>query len=361
MFAPGQSRAAPCRAPGAPPMLSARIGSHRCAPWLLGRLGTLSGGAAAGRLHARAKRGAATSAPSGEDQAAEQGAGASQQPQDPAAAAPDLSVHAPVGEQWQPATLPHQWVAFSDLHVSHKTRATALAVLERVHEEAAKRDAGILFLGGCVGGMGGCCNWPVHLTCWVAACLQFEVRLHWAVPLVHSCLCTCWSPPPCRRLLAHARHPPSRATERGGATAGGMAPAHPHAARQPRPGGCKRPALLSSLCLCPDRQLSRACMCALPESEADAEAPASCCRASTTRWAPGVAACLFRRASKRFRQSFNSLLWPLLLLPWPSQPFPLFPTRTVAPISNCTAPGVAGRAGARADAAGGRQPSHPRL
>lgn len=188
MFAPGQSRAAPCRAPGAHPMLSARIGSHRCAPWLLGRLGTLSGalsgGAAAGPLHAQAKRGAANSAPSGEDQAAEQGADASQQPQDPAAAAPDLSVHAPVGEQWQPATLPHQWVAFSDLHVSHKTRATALAVLERVHEEAAKRGAGILFLGACVCGMGGCCNRPVHLMCWVAACVHFEVLQQACAPCV---------------------------------------------------------------------------------------------------------------------------------------------------------------------------------
>jgi hypothetical protein len=41
------------------------------------------------------------------------------------------------------------WVVFSDLHVSNKTMQSALEVLRRVHEEAASRQAGILFLGEC--------------------------------------------------------------------------------------------------------------------------------------------------------------------------------------------------------------------
>lgn len=148
MFAAQHSRAPPCRAQGAPSMLLTRTRWLRCAPWRLGRQATLGGGAA-GPLFARAKRGAATSPspPSSADQAAEQTAAAPQQPED-AAALPDLSRHVPAGERWQPAALPQLWLAFSDLHVSHKTRATALAVLERVHEEAARRGAGILFLGG---------------------------------------------------------------------------------------------------------------------------------------------------------------------------------------------------------------------
>ena len=60
----------------------------------------------------------------------------------------DLARHAPRGAAWAPDALPQRWLAFSDLHVSHKTRATCLAVLHRVHEEAACRGAGILFLGG---------------------------------------------------------------------------------------------------------------------------------------------------------------------------------------------------------------------
>ena len=146
MFAAQHSRAPPCRAQGATPMLLTRTRWLRCAPWRLGQQATLGGGAA-GPLFARAKRGAAASAPSSADQAAEQAAAAPQQPED-AAALPDLSRHVPAGERWQPAALPQLWLAFSDLHVSHKTRATALAVLERVHEEAARRGAGILFLGG---------------------------------------------------------------------------------------------------------------------------------------------------------------------------------------------------------------------
>ena len=56
----------------------------------------------------------------------------------------------PRGGVWQqPAALPQRWLVFSDLHVSHRTRGTCMAVLERVHEEAARRAAGILFLGGC--------------------------------------------------------------------------------------------------------------------------------------------------------------------------------------------------------------------
>ncbi|PRW45242.1 ABC transporter (ISS) isoform C [Chlorella sorokiniana] len=127
-------------------MLLARTRWLRCAPWRLGRPATLSGGTAGLLAAARAKRGAASNAPSGAEQPAEQAAATPQQPED-AATVPDLSRHVPVGEQWQPAALPQQWVAFSDLHVSHKNRATTLAVLERVHEEAARRGAGILFLG----------------------------------------------------------------------------------------------------------------------------------------------------------------------------------------------------------------------
>lgn len=39
------------------------------------------------------------------------------------------------------------WVAFSDLHLSAATQAVAIEVLERVHEEALRRDAGVIFLG----------------------------------------------------------------------------------------------------------------------------------------------------------------------------------------------------------------------
>jgi DNA repair exonuclease SbcCD ATPase subunit len=39
------------------------------------------------------------------------------------------------------------WVCFSDLHLTAATQAVAMQVLERVHAEAAARDAGVLFLG----------------------------------------------------------------------------------------------------------------------------------------------------------------------------------------------------------------------
>jgi hypothetical protein len=41
------------------------------------------------------------------------------------------------------------WVVFSDLHVSSKTLDASVEVLRRVHEEARRRQAGVLFLGGC--------------------------------------------------------------------------------------------------------------------------------------------------------------------------------------------------------------------
>lgn len=75
---------------------------------------------------------------------------------DAAASAPaeppavDLSLHVPRGPQWEAAVLPQRWLAFSDLHVSNRTRRTCLAVLEAVHEAAAARGAGILFLGACL-------------------------------------------------------------------------------------------------------------------------------------------------------------------------------------------------------------------
>ena len=55
-----------------------------------------------------------------------------------------LSTQAPRGTRWRKV---RQWVVFSDLHLSHKTLGTVLEVLERVHQEASQRDAGILFLG----------------------------------------------------------------------------------------------------------------------------------------------------------------------------------------------------------------------
>jgi hypothetical protein len=43
--------------------------------------------------------------------------------------------------------LPTKWVVFSDLHVSRSSLRTCLEVLDRVHKEAKKRDAGVIFLG----------------------------------------------------------------------------------------------------------------------------------------------------------------------------------------------------------------------
>ena len=133
-------------------MLLARSRLARRAPWHLGLRAAPGGGCGGSELPAsaaaaaRAKRGAATSAPDGDG--APSDPAAVEQLLDGSAAPPDLDCHAPAGERWCPEALPQRWLVFSDLHVSHKTRATALAVLERVHEEAAKRGAGIAFLGG---------------------------------------------------------------------------------------------------------------------------------------------------------------------------------------------------------------------
>jgi hypothetical protein len=48
---------------------------------------------------------------------------------------------------WQPDRLPSSWVVFSDLHVSRATLAVCLRVLAAVREEAARRGAGVIFLG----------------------------------------------------------------------------------------------------------------------------------------------------------------------------------------------------------------------
>jgi hypothetical protein len=64
----------------------------------------------------------------------------------------DLGCCVPRGDAWAEAAVPQRWLAFSDLHVSHRTLGTCLQVLESVHEEAARRGAGILFLGGADGG-----------------------------------------------------------------------------------------------------------------------------------------------------------------------------------------------------------------
>ena len=56
----------------------------------------------------------------------------------------DLHANAPEGAHWQSVT---SWVVFSDLHVGLRTVDVACQVLQRVREEAAARNAGILFLG----------------------------------------------------------------------------------------------------------------------------------------------------------------------------------------------------------------------
>ena len=57
---------------------------------------------------------------------------------------PDLHANAPDGAHWQRV---ESWVVFSDLHVGLRTIDVACQVLQRVREEAAARNAGILFLG----------------------------------------------------------------------------------------------------------------------------------------------------------------------------------------------------------------------
>lgn len=56
----------------------------------------------------------------------------------------DLAANVPTGQHWDDV---RQWVVFSDLHVSVKTVEVACQVLQRVREEAAARNAGVLFLG----------------------------------------------------------------------------------------------------------------------------------------------------------------------------------------------------------------------
>ena len=56
----------------------------------------------------------------------------------------DLHANAPKSAHWQRVD---SWVVFSDLHVGLRTVDVACQVLQRVREEAAARNAGILFLG----------------------------------------------------------------------------------------------------------------------------------------------------------------------------------------------------------------------
>lgn len=56
----------------------------------------------------------------------------------------DLAANVPRGQHWADV---QRWVVFSDLHVSVKTTEVACQVLQRVREEAAARNAGVLFLG----------------------------------------------------------------------------------------------------------------------------------------------------------------------------------------------------------------------
>ncbi len=55
-----------------------------------------------------------------------------------------LAEQAPRGLKWRKVK---RWVVFSDLHLSLKTIDTVLEVLQKVHDEAAQREAGVLFLG----------------------------------------------------------------------------------------------------------------------------------------------------------------------------------------------------------------------
>jgi hypothetical protein len=130
-----------------------------------GRQGAAS--AAATAAAAKGRRGAASDA-SNEASATAAAAAASTPP---APAAIDLQQHAP---RWalEAGALPQRWLTFSDLHVSKNTLATCLAVLEQVHEEAARRGAGILFLGELSGWPwaavhAGMQLWHVAVSCWL--------------------------------------------------------------------------------------------------------------------------------------------------------------------------------------------------
>lgn len=56
----------------------------------------------------------------------------------------DLGAKVPAGPEWQAK---RRWVVFTDLHVKDSTLDTCVEVLHRVEAEAARRDAGVLFLG----------------------------------------------------------------------------------------------------------------------------------------------------------------------------------------------------------------------
>lgn len=152
------SSSAPPAGRADPQMLLRRLACRKTSPWgwqqRAALTGSGSGGSAPPAAVAAAKRGRRPKeAPADADSStadADAAAGTSEGP-----LPVDLSLHAPRGPQWDPAALPQRWLAFSDLHVSLKTRATCLAVLEAVHEAAAARGAGILFLGGCRAGAGG--------------------------------------------------------------------------------------------------------------------------------------------------------------------------------------------------------------
>jgi len=59
----------------------------------------------------------------------------------------DLLDAAPRGTKSTAFSQVDRWVVFSDLHLSAKSAPTCEQVLARVHEEALRRDAGVLFLG----------------------------------------------------------------------------------------------------------------------------------------------------------------------------------------------------------------------
>lgn len=58
--------------------------------------------------------------------------------------AKSLHMNLPLGKAW---LQPRLWVCFTDLHLSEKTEKTCIEVLKFAHLEAAKRSAGIVFLG----------------------------------------------------------------------------------------------------------------------------------------------------------------------------------------------------------------------
>ncbi|GBF93021.1 hypothetical protein Rsub_05632 [Raphidocelis subcapitata] len=96
---------------------------------------------------ARKPRRARAGAPSPTDAAGAAGAGAAAAREPAAAAGPPPQLPLAAGPTDPAFAGVTGWVAFSDLHVSHRTLEVSLEVLRRVASEAGARGAGVLFLG----------------------------------------------------------------------------------------------------------------------------------------------------------------------------------------------------------------------